>query len=142
MTGSLRRPRRKPGENRELLLEAGLIEFGLFGYHGASTAAIARRADVPQPHVYTSFRTKQELFFACLERASMDVRTRAGVDVSVTMQRMVLQAIASAHDPALSGRLIADLDDLRSELGAGVFGDLARTAAHSLIDPASPRAGV
>lgn len=134
MTGSLRRPRRKPGENRELLLEAGLVEFGLLGYHGASTAAIATRADVPQPHVYTSFRTKQELFLACFERASSDVRGRAGVNVPVTMQRMLLQAIASAHDPALSGRLVADLDDLRAELGADTFGALVRTAALSLID--------
>lgn len=142
MTGSLRRPRRKPGENRELLLEAGLVEFGLLGYHGASTAAIATRADVPQPHVYASFRTKQELFFACFERASMDVRMRTGGDAPVTMQRMLLQAIASVHDPALSGRLTGELDDLRSKIGAGAFGELVRTAAHSLIDSASPRTGV
>jgi len=64
-----RRPRRRPGENRERLVEAGLIEFGLFGYHGASTAAIAARADVPQPHVYASFETKRELFLACLDAA-------------------------------------------------------------------------
>lgn len=50
-------------------MEAGLIEFGLFGYHGASTAAIAARADVPQPHVYASFETKRELFLTCLDAA-------------------------------------------------------------------------
>lgn len=61
-----RRSRRKPGENRARLLEAGLIEFGLFGYHGASTSAIAARADVPQPHVYANFGSKQELFAECL----------------------------------------------------------------------------
>ena len=59
-----RRARRKPGENRERLIEAGLIEFGLFGFHGASTARIAARAGVPQPHVYAHFATKQELFLA------------------------------------------------------------------------------
>lgn len=65
-----RRARRRPGQNRERLLEAGLIEFGLFGYHGAVTAAIAQRADVPQPHVYANFTGKQELFLACLAVAS------------------------------------------------------------------------
>ncbi|MBK0421382.1 helix-turn-helix transcriptional regulator [Leucobacter sp. CSA2] len=64
-----RRPRRRPGENREQLVKAGLIEFGLHGYHGASTAAIARRAGVPQPHVYASFPTKLALFEACATRA-------------------------------------------------------------------------
>lgn len=65
-----RRPRRKPGENRQRLREAGLIEFGLFGFHGASTAGIAARADVPQPHVYASFTTKQALFLECCTLAS------------------------------------------------------------------------
>lgn len=71
---SVRRARRRPGENRARLLEAGLVEFGLFGYHGTSTAAIAARAEVPQPHVYTSFRTKQELFLACWERVLAYIR--------------------------------------------------------------------
>ncbi|WP_053385842.1 TetR/AcrR family transcriptional regulator [Leucobacter japonicus] len=65
-----RRARRKPGENRQRLREAGLIEFGLFGFHGASTAGIAARADVPQPHVYASFATKQALFLECCTLAS------------------------------------------------------------------------
>ncbi|WP_053352998.1 TetR/AcrR family transcriptional regulator [Leucobacter musarum] len=65
-----RRARRKPGENRQRLREAGLIEFGLFGFQGASTAGIAARADVPQPHVYASFATKQALFLECCTLAS------------------------------------------------------------------------
>ena len=64
------RPRRRPGENRERLIEAGLIEFGLFGYHGASTAGIAARAEVPQPHVYASFPSKGELFLAVVRRVA------------------------------------------------------------------------
>ena len=62
------RPRRRPGENRERLIEAGLIEFGLFGYHGASTAGIAARAEVPQPHLYASFPSKRDLFLATVRR--------------------------------------------------------------------------
>lgn len=134
MTATPRRPRRKPGENRELLLEAGLIEFGLLGYHGASTAAIAARAEVPQPHVYASFRTKQELFTACFERASADVRQREGVDVPIRMQLMLLQGVASVHDPALMSRLGAVLRDLRLEVGVDRLNVLLGAAANSLID--------
>ena len=65
---SPRRPRRRPGENRERLLAAGIAVFGTSGYHGAQTAAIAALAEVPQPHVYANFATKQELFLACAER--------------------------------------------------------------------------
>ncbi|WP_416446743.1 TetR/AcrR family transcriptional regulator [Leucobacter sp. HNU] len=64
------RSRRPPGENRERLIEAGLIEFGLFGYHGASTAGIAARAEVPQPHVYASFPSKRALFLAVVRRVA------------------------------------------------------------------------
>lgn len=64
------RSRRRPGENRERLIEAGLIEFGLFGYHGASTAGIAARAEVPQPHVYASFPSKRALFLAVVRRVA------------------------------------------------------------------------
>lgn len=63
-----RRVRRRPGENRERLLTAGITVFGTHGYHGAQTAGIAALADVPQPHVYANFSTKQELFLACTER--------------------------------------------------------------------------
>lgn len=134
MTATPRRPRRKPGVNRELLLEAGLIEFGLLGFHGASTSAIAARADVPQPNVYANFSTKQDLFLACFERAATEVRARAGVDVPVTMQRMVLQALSSAQDPQLRGRLREDLEELRSEMSVEAFGALLSAAGRSLVD--------
>lgn len=63
-----RRQRRRQGENRERLITAGIAEFGSFGYFGASTNAIAKRAEVSQPHVYSNFNTKLELFQACAER--------------------------------------------------------------------------
>lgn len=68
-----RRTRRRPGENRERLLEAGIVVFSRHGYHGASTAAIASLAGVPQPHVYANFQTKQELFLECTRKVSTDI---------------------------------------------------------------------
>lgn len=62
------RRRRRPGENRERLIQAGIEAFGWLGYHGASTASIGRQAEVPQPHIYANFTTKQALFLACVSR--------------------------------------------------------------------------
>ena len=59
--------RRRPGENRRRLVEAGLVEFGLYGYHGTSTGRIAARADVPQPHLYANFSSKRAWLLACAE---------------------------------------------------------------------------
>lgn len=67
--GSPRRQRRPQGENRERLIRAGMQEFSRRGYRGASTTVIAQAAEVPQPHVYANFSTKQQLFVSCLERA-------------------------------------------------------------------------
>lgn len=107
-----RRPRRRPGENRERLLEAGLIEFGLFGYHGASTSAIAARADVPQPHLYASFATKRDLFLSCCARAfavpaddSRDGKTGRTVEPHTGRNRLLMQAIAVVRDPRLQESL-------------------------------------
>ena len=100
-----RRPRRRPGENRAALLEAAVFEFGEHGYHGASTAAIAAQADVPQPHVYVHFATKGELFLAALVHAydSTDRAEREGspseVAAAVRAESLIhLQAVAAAGE--------------------------------------------
>lgn len=64
---NLTRPRRKPGENRALLLASAQQHFATYGYFAASTGAIASSAGVPQPHVYANFATKFELFEACAQ---------------------------------------------------------------------------
>lgn len=60
-----KRPRRKRGQNKAELVFAGIIEFAKYGYHGTSTGRIAARAEVSQPHMYTNFKSKQELFTTC-----------------------------------------------------------------------------
>lgn len=139
---SERRARRRPGENREHLIGAGLIEFGLFGYHGASTAAIARRADVPQPHVYTSFATKHALFLACWERVRAAALEARGLDGSGLdgrapddehLRRFLFQAVAAACDPVLGDDLLPSLLELRSALGEDRFHALLRSGASELL---------
>lgn len=105
-----RRARRKPGENRALLLQAGLYEFGLYGYHGTSTARIAARAGVPQPHVYANFSGKPDLFLACLDRAfELMSSSLSDADASEAAAMLAFQAIAAANDPDHGAKIRACL---------------------------------
>jgi AcrR family transcriptional regulator len=50
---------------REAVLLAARAEFAEWGYHGATTAAIAKRADISQSYIYALFPSKKDLFIAC-----------------------------------------------------------------------------
>lgn len=126
------RPRRRPGENRRLLLEAGIVEFGGLGYHGASTSAIAVRAGVPQPHVYANFATKQELFVACVEFAVESVVGTMPETPPESILRLLYQAFASSADPALAEALRGALEELSSALEPEAVSVLLLAAARSL----------
>lgn len=129
-----RRPRRRPGENREHLLEAGIREFGLSGFRGARTAAIAALAEVPQPHVYASFRTKRELFLACAARIADDADSgvlamRADEDAP----QFLLQAVAALGDEEVGAELRPLLRRIRSTLGERAFDAMLQRAAAALL---------
>ena len=66
---SRERPRTYIGDDRkEGLLEAAHAEFATSGYHGATTAQIAKRAGISQSYVYALFPSKKDLFLACQRR--------------------------------------------------------------------------
>ncbi len=144
-----RRPRRRPGENRERLLTAGIAEFGTHGYHGSSTAAIAALAEVPQPHVYANFSNKAQLFLSCAERAAAlleDLRTTTAQQQASTDQpldlaqlaRFVLQAVAALGDETLGDELSQLLVRIRQSLG-GQHGldELIRLGSLTLLEQRS-----
>lgn len=62
-----KRLRRRTGENRVRLILAGIRCFSETGFQATSTSEVASIAEVPQPHVYANFATKQDLFMGCLE---------------------------------------------------------------------------
>jgi AcrR family transcriptional regulator len=62
-------PRKSAEERREDILAIAVEHFALGGYHGTSTETIAREAGISQPYLFRLFRTKRELFLACLDRA-------------------------------------------------------------------------
>lgn len=158
-----RRSRRRPGENRERLLAAGLIEFGTHGFRGAATSQIAERADVPQPHIYSSFATKHELFLECLARTvdtlltsntvpvhaqspsdavkhTPDWNEASSADSSVIAARMVFQAIATIGTRDSLGEAIErELSRLRAALDDGVFEELIQLATNSYFTTQTAR---
>lgn len=136
-----RRSRRRPGENRERLLAAGILEFSLHGYRGTSTTVIAALAEVPQPHVYTNFRTKQELFLGCLARAAESLRGETFTPPhgalaydSEALARLLLQAVSALGEESLRAELEPQLRGFREALGAAEFEALLLRGARSLLD--------
>jgi AcrR family transcriptional regulator len=71
--GSAPTRRRPADERREEVLAVAIEHFAIGGYRGTSTEVIARDAGISQPYVFRLFRTKQELFLACDERACANV---------------------------------------------------------------------
>ena len=64
--GQPRRKRRSSEEVSDRILEAAAEEFEIAGYAGATTAAIARRAEVTEAQIFRFHGSKQELFRAAI----------------------------------------------------------------------------
>ena len=79
-----RRPRRNPAEIRDRIIEAAIEEFEASGYAGATTAAIARRAEVTETQIFRYFESKAALFrtaiFVPLNRHFSDFLARQVTD--------------------------------------------------------------
>jgi AcrR family transcriptional regulator len=68
------RQRSTADERREAVIDAAITEFAEHGYHGASTAAIAKRAGISQPYIYALFPDKEALFLAVYRRGCERIR--------------------------------------------------------------------
>ena len=62
----VRRKRRSPEELRDRIIEAAVGEFEACGYSGATTAAIARKAETTEAQIFRLFDSKAELFRAAI----------------------------------------------------------------------------
>lgn len=79
-TEPAKRKRRSPEEVRDRVIEAAGVEFEQHGYSGATTAAIARRAEVTEAQIFRCFTSKADLFrtaiFEPLNRHFTDFQAR------------------------------------------------------------------
>jgi AcrR family transcriptional regulator len=55
-------------ERREIVLRESIPVFARYGYDGATTAEIAKRAGVTQPYIFKLFESKKALFIEACER--------------------------------------------------------------------------
>jgi AcrR family transcriptional regulator len=60
--------RRSAADRREEIVGIAFRHFGVGGFHGTSTEAIAREAGISQPYLFRLFKTKRGLFLACVDR--------------------------------------------------------------------------
>src|SRR5437879_13687287 len=72
---------------REAVLEAARAEFAEWGYHGATTAAIAKRADISQSYIYALFPSQKNLFIECQRWNNQQLMA-------------IIDAAAAANEPA------------------------------------------
>ena len=69
MAGGAGGTKRLPRAVREQqMLDAALQMFSANGYHETSMDAIAAAAEISKPMLYLYYRSKEELFGACLSR--------------------------------------------------------------------------
>lgn len=62
------------GERRQLIVRAGIKEFGERGYEKASVRAIAKGAGITTPVIYDHFSSKRELYIAIIEQEEANLR--------------------------------------------------------------------
>ncbi|MFD5567648.1 TetR/AcrR family transcriptional regulator [Streptomyces cadmiisoli] len=102
------------------IIDVAVEEFGTHGYTRVSVAAVARRAGISKPLIYSYFDSKDGLYLACVHHVG----------------RLLVDAVAAAQ--TRSGSTDHALDTL-----SAIFGtvDRCRHAWSVLYDPALPSSG-
>jgi AcrR family transcriptional regulator len=158
-TAPRRRKRRSSEEVADRILEAAAEEFELAGYSGATTAAIARRAEVTEAQIFRFYASKQDLFRAAIftplnrhfaefhaaniarpgDSGSMREMARRYInelqDFMEEHSRMLMSLIvASAYTPESTDG-VGELEGLRAyfDQGAGVMAK--RMGGEAKVDP-------
>ncbi len=154
-----RRRRRTSEEVADRILDAAAEEFEQSGYTGATTAAIARRAEVTEAQIFRFYGSKQELFraaiFKPLNRHFADFHARhvAAPDDEGTMRelagryigelqdfmeqhsRMLMSLIvASAYSPETT-ESVGELEGLRAYFAQGTEVMTGRVGEDVKVDP-------
>jgi AcrR family transcriptional regulator len=131
-----RRARRSTADLMDLLVRAAGEEFKRNGYAGATTAAIARRADVTEAQLFRYFRSKSELFreaiFKPLNQHFIDFNRKhitkvdQRVDDRQQAQRYIfeLQGFIGQHSRMLMSLVVAQTYAPDSMDGLTEFGSL------------------
>lgn len=154
-----RRRRRGAEEVSRRIIDAAAEEFEALGYSGATTASIARRAEVTEAQVFRFFGSKQELFraaiFEPLNRHFAEFHARINgepahsapgrelardyinelQDFMAQHSKMLMSLIvASAYQPGATAR-IADIQGLLDYFDRGATMMSERSGETARVDP-------
>src|SRR3954463_14136534 len=109
--------RKSADERRQEIIGIAFRHFADAGYNGTSTDAIAREAGISQPYLFRLFRTKKELFLACVDRCNAAIAA------------VFTEAAEGAEDPMVAmgnayiDRLLPDRHALLLQLQGQTTGD-------------------
>ncbi|MFA7602680.1 MAG: TetR/AcrR family transcriptional regulator [Novosphingobium sp.] len=154
-----RRKRRSSEEVADRILDAAAEEFEIAGYTGATTAAIARRAEVTEAQIFRFYNSKQDLFHAAifkpLNRHFMEFHAanRADPGDARSMREMARRYIselqdfveqhsrmfmslivASAYSPEATDP-VSEMEGLRAYFAQGTETMTRRIGEHPTVDP-------
>src|SRR6185436_4062134 len=113
------RTRKSAEERREDILEVAVRHFAIGGYNGTSTEDIAREAGISQPYLFRLFRTKRELFLACVERCHAQIARVFAEAAADAPAEDRLQAMGHAYED----RLLPDRHALMLQMQSHATGD-------------------
>jgi AcrR family transcriptional regulator len=136
--------RRSAEDRREEIVEIAFRHFAEGGYHGTSTEAIARDGGISQPYLFRLFKTKRELFLACVERCYAGVTSVFEEAVEGDTPEERLKSMGSAY----TDRLLPDRYALRFQMQAYAvasdpqFQDAVRSGYGNLVRTVAGLAGV
>ena len=93
--------RKSAEQRREEIIEIAFRHFAEGGYKGTSTEAIAREAEISQPYLFRLFRTKRELFLACVDRCFEQVKDVFREAAAAAPEGERLHAMGHAYEERL-----------------------------------------
>jgi AcrR family transcriptional regulator len=136
--------RRSAEDRREEIVGIAFRHFAEGGFHGTSTEAIARESGISQPYLFRLFRTKRELFLACVERCYANVGKVFEEAAAAAPAGERLTAMGHAYEE----RLLPDRHALRFQMQAYAvasdpqFQEAVRTGYGELVRKVAGLAGV
>lgn len=158
-TPSPRRKRRSPEEIMQRLVHAASEEFKECGFRGATTAAIARRAEVTEAQLFRYFDSKAEIFQAAIFKplsehlqafndkyqANNDddgnIRDRAQMyigdlqDFIADHSKLFLSLIVAEAYASETMQGVSDIESLRTYFQRGADSMNKRTKGEPKVDP-------
>lgn len=116
--------RMRATDRRRQLLQVAAEQFAQRGYHGATTAQLAKAAGITEPILYRHFKSKQELFITLVDEVGEEVI------------KAWKQSLDQTTDPAERLRILLAGNPATHERGRGIYRVIFHAMSESHSDEA------